>query len=69
ASWFEEVNGGVLGDPRVRVIVADGRLHLALTGERYDVIVFEPSNPWIAGIGDLYTREAFAHVRERLAPG
>ena len=69
AAWFESANGGVLEDSRVRLIVADGRLHLALTEERYDVIVSEPSNPWIAGIGDLYTREFFGHVRRRLSPG
>jgi spermidine synthase len=69
AALFEDVNGGVLEDPRVNLIVADGRLHLALTDQRYDVIVSEPSNPWIAGIGDLYTQEFFGHVRDRLAPG
>ena len=69
AAWFESVNGGVLDDPRVDLIVADGRLHLALSEQRYDVIVSEPSNPWIVGIGDLYTREFFGHVRRRLSPG
>ena len=69
AGWFEHVNAGVLEDPRVRLIVADGRLHLALTEDRYDVIVSEPSNPWIAGIGDLYTAEFFGHVRRRLETG
>ena len=66
ASWFAEINGGVLSDPRVQLIVADGRLHLTLAGERYDVIVSEPSNPWMAGIGDLYTAEFFSRVRDRL---
>jgi spermidine synthase len=68
ASWFFDVNGGVLDDPRLSLIEADGRLHLSLTDQQYDVIVSEPSNPWIVGVGDLYTREFFQIVRRRLMP-
>jgi len=46
AGWFAEANGGVLSDERVQVIITDGRLHLTLAEERYDVIISEPSNPW-----------------------
>ncbi len=69
AELFTEFNRNVLRDARVRLIVADGRLHLTLSERLYDVIVFEPSNPWIAGIGDLYTRESFDYVRRRLERG
>ena len=37
--------------------------------ETYDVIVSEPSNPWMAGIASLFTREFFEGARDRLAPG
>ena len=37
-------------DPRVRLMVGDGRTHLLLARDQYDVIVSEPSNPWMAGI-------------------
>ena len=56
-----------LDDPRTRLIVADGRTHLALTRRRYDVIVSEPSNPWMAGVAALFTREFFEAARARLA--
>ncbi|MBI4578957.1 MAG: fused MFS/spermidine synthase [Planctomycetes bacterium] len=55
-------------DPRVRLIRADGRNHLLLTDETYDLIVSEPSNPWLAGISNLFTREFFDLCRQRLAP-
>ncbi len=55
-------------DPRVRLIRADGRNHLLLTGEQYNLIVSEPSNPWLAGISNLFTREFFELCRRRLAP-
>ena len=67
--FFEHVNGRPLEDPRVRLIVGDGRSHLRLTSRRYDVLVSEPSNPWMAGLASLFTREFFLAVRDRLAPG
>jgi spermidine synthase len=64
--FFEEYNYRILRDPRVRLIIADGRNHLALTDMKYDVIISEPSNPWIAGIADLFTREFFQLCYDRL---
>ena len=66
--FFARENGDVLEAPGVRVIVADGRSHLLLTRRRYDVIVSEPSNPWMAGIAALFTREFFEAARARLQP-
>lgn len=69
SAFFTAENHDVLHDPRVRVIVGDGRTHLLLTRQQYDVIVSEPSNPWMAGIASLFTREFFAAAKARLAPG
>jgi len=66
---FLEQNRRVLIDPRVRLIVGDGRSHMALATRGYDVVISEPSNPWLAGVAALFTREAFASIRDRLAPG
>jgi spermidine synthase len=67
--FFEVENHGVLDDRRTRLIVGDGRTHLLLSEEQFDVIVSEPSNPWMAGIASLFTREFFEVARARLAPG
>jgi len=64
--YFDEYNYRILDDPRVRIIVADGRNHVALTDSAYDVIISEPSNPWIAGVADLFTLEFFRSCRDRL---
>ena len=58
-----------LDDPRVRVHVEDGRFFLATTRQRFDVITAEPPPPHNAGIVNLYTREYFALVRDRLDAG
>jgi spermidine synthase len=53
-------------EPRVRLLRADGRNHLLLTDQTYDVIVSEPSNPWMSGVANLFTREFFELGRRRL---
>ncbi len=63
---FDYVNRRSLDDPRVRLIIGDGRNHLALTDRKYDVIISEPSNPWFAGVASLFTREFFQSCRDRL---
>ena len=66
---FEHENHRALADPRTRLVIADGRSHLMLSRLQYDVIISEPSNPWMAGIASLFTHEFFQSVRDRLAPG
>jgi spermidine synthase len=69
STYFSAENGDALHDRRTRVIVGDGRSHLLLSDQRYDVIVSEPSNPWMAGVSTLFTREFFAAARGHLQPG
>jgi len=67
--YFSRENHDALADLRTHLIVGDGRSHLAFTDRRYDVIISEPSNPWIAGVAALFTREFFVSARARLSPG
>jgi spermidine synthase len=69
ARFFAAENRNVLADPRVRLVVTDGRNFLENVREPYDVIISEPSNPWIRGLATLFTREFFALAQSRLAPG
>jgi spermidine synthase len=50
APFLEQLNRGVLRDPRLHITLEDARNGLLTTQESYDLIVSEPSNPWIAGI-------------------
>src|SRR6266508_65170 len=67
--FFGQLHGGVLEDPRVRTVIADGRNFLLTTPERYDVIISEPSNPWMSGLASLFSEEFFRLAGERLRPG
>ncbi len=67
--FFVRANRNALGDKRVRLLIGDGRNHTRYSEKKYDIIVSEPSNPWIAGVSSLYTQEAFSEIRSRLSPG
>jgi spermidine synthase len=66
-SFFLRVNDSVLARHNVHAVVDDARSALQLDRDRYDVIVSEPSNPWVAGIATLYTPEFFRIAKARLA--
>ena len=69
SKYFAVENHNALDNPRTRLIVGDGRTHLMLGRQQFDVIVSEPSNPWMAGIASLFTREFFEGARDRQTPG
>lgn len=69
SKFFDHVNHRPLEDPRTKVIESDGRNYLEYTDKSYDVIVSEPSNPWIAGVSSLFTVEHFARAKRHLKPG
>lgn len=58
-----------LRDPRVELTFNDARNTLLVEDRRYDLIVSQPSHPWVAGSGKLFTREFAALVRKQLEPG
>jgi len=66
---FGRWNNGVLDDPRLRIVINDGRNYLTTTSERFDVISADPIHPWSGGAGYLYTAEFFRSVAARLEPG
>ncbi len=66
---FAAQNRNVLADPRVRFLVADGRNALLARKRTFDVIISDPSDVWVAGVGSLFTKEFYELARTRLKPG
>ncbi|MEN3333052.1 MAG: spermidine synthase [Blastocatellia bacterium] len=64
--YFEDVNNRPLKDSRLRLISNDGRNFIYTTDEKFDVIISEPSNPWLTGVANLFTLEYFKRGAERL---
>ena len=67
--FFEDVNHKPLSNPKVTARVGDGRNFLGQRADRFDVIISQPSNPWITGVSNLFTREYFQEIKSRLAEG
>ena len=67
--FFDPFNHDALNDERLSILLEDGRNHIALSKKSYDVIVSEPSNPWISGVGALFTVDFFDLLKKRLNPG
>ena len=64
--FFSPFNHQALDDKRLNLILEDGRNHVALSGKKYDVIISEPSNPWISGVGVLFTLDFFKLLKASL---
>ena len=67
--FFYPANRRVFDDPRSRFVTDDAKAYFASAHRTFDVIVSEPSNPWVSGVSGLFTDEFYARVRSYLAPG
>ena len=66
---FARENHDVLKNPKIRIILQDGRNHLLTTRKRYDIITGEPPPPRTAFTVNLYTRDFYEMARARMKPG
>jgi spermidine synthase len=64
--FFDNVNQRPLENPKVRALAGDGRNFLSQRSDLFDIIISQPSNPWITGVSNLFTREYFQDVKARL---
>lgn len=67
--YFSAINHDVDRDPRLKIIYKDGRNHLLASRKRYDVIMSEPSNPWVSGVNNLFTDDCYRIVKAHLGDG
>ncbi|WP_241759184.1 fused MFS/spermidine synthase [Pyxidicoccus parkwayensis] len=66
ARLFKDANRNAVDDPRTHVYVDDAKTFMALAPRKYDLIISEPSNPWVAGVSGLFTRDFFQTVDKHL---
>jgi len=65
--FLEEMHRGAFNDPRLHVVIADGREYLLRTSEKYDVIISDLTDPYSSEIAkELYTEPFFITVKNRL---
>src|SRR5438552_3371853 len=68
APWFSEINRKSWENPKVHLTFNDARNYMNMTRKQYDIIISEPSNPWIAGVASLFTAEFYDRAAEVLKP-
>ncbi|MDW8479041.1 MAG: hypothetical protein RML12_03355 [Xanthomonadales bacterium] len=66
ARLFRERVERAYRDPRSRIVIDDAKSYFSGQLERYDLIVSEPSNPWISGVGALFSQEFYAFIGRHL---
>jgi len=69
ARGFMPRNSGAFADPRGTILIDDAKSYFSAHGRRYDLIISEPSNPWVSGVASLFTREFYRRIRGHLEPG
>jgi spermidine synthase len=55
-------------DPRSHIYFEDAKAFFATRNARYDLIISEPSNPWVSGVASLFSAEFYARIRNHLNP-
>jgi hypothetical protein len=56
-------------DPRAHIHFEDAKAYFASHASKYDIIISEPSNPWVSGVAGLFTREWYRFVPRHLNKG
>jgi spermidine synthase len=69
ARGFLPRNVATFADARGRILIDDAKTFFSTHQRRYDVIISEPSNPWVSGVSSLFTREFYRRIRNYLNAG
>ena len=69
ARGFAPRNSSAFADPRGRIFIDDAKTFFSTRNRRYDILVSEPSNPWVSGVSSLFTREFYRRIRSHLNEG
>lgn len=68
ARGFRPRNAAVFDDPRSRIHIEDAKIFFSMHRRRYDLIVSEPSNPWVSGVASLFSDEFYRRIGRHLEP-
>jgi hypothetical protein len=66
---FMPRNSGAFADPRGAILIDDAKSFFSARQRSYDLIISEPSNPWVSGVSSLFTREFYRRIRKHLNEG
>jgi len=55
-------------DPRSKIFIDDAKTFFSTHRKKYDIIISEPSNPWVSGVGGLFSEEFYRMINHNLHP-
>ncbi len=56
---FGSYVGRAFTDPRSRIYIEDAKTFFSAHNRKYDIIISEPSNPWVSGVSGLFSEEFY----------
>jgi spermidine synthase len=65
---FAPRNAAAFSDPRSHIHIDDAKTFFSTHNRRYDVIISEPSNPWVSGVSSLFSVEFYRVAKRHLTP-
>ncbi len=68
ARFFGERSQRAFTDSRSNIAIDDARTYFTKRNARYDLIVSEPSNPWVSSVSSVFSREFYRQVTRYLEP-
>lgn len=69
ASGFGEFVERAFNDERSQIHIEDAKTFFSLNNSEYDIIVAEPSNPWVSGVSSLFTTEFYSSITRHIVDG
>jgi len=67
SQWFRPRVERAYSDSRSQVYIDDARSFFSTQRKRYDIVISEPSQPWVSGVSNLYSSEFYALVKSQLS--
>lgn len=55
--------------PKSHITIDDAKTYFSTFNKKYDIIVSEPSNPWVSGTANLFTDEFYKLIKRHLNSG
>lgn len=66
ARYFKHRVEKTFTDPRSTIFIEDAKTFFTNNNKAYDMILSEPSNPWVSGVAGLFSKEFYAHTKRYL---
>ena len=69
ANHFRPTVEAAFADPRSHIVIDDAKSFFARGRNRYDIVISEPSNPWVSGVASLFSEEFYRRLSAYMSDG